>query len=74
MEGEVDWLGEKVSQLVPEPGVSPLHYGTVLQKMLEVLVDGDLLLADVLQLDKHHLGVVGEDAGHEGRPDLGPLQ
>ena len=73
VEGQVNWLREKVSQFVPEAGVSPLHNWTVLQQVFEVLVDGYLVLADVLQLDKDHLGVVAHDAGHEGLPDLSPL-
>ena len=74
MEGEVDRLGEEISELVPEPRVSPLHYRTVAQEVFEVLVHRDLLRRDVLQLDEDHLGVVGHDAGDEGGPDLGPLQ
>ena len=74
VEGEVDGLGQEVAQLVPEPGVPPLHHGAVLQQVLEVGVDGHLVLAHVLQLHEHHLGVVVHDAGDEGRADLGPLQ
>ena len=73
VEREVDWLGQEVAQLVPEPWIAPLHQGGVVHQVLQVRELVDLGLAHLLQLDEDHLAVVCHDRRDEGRPDLTPL-